>query len=127
MGNVFSLDSFREEAEKEFAPLKIALSDGTEVTLRNLVRLGKKNREKVLELLKKLQPEKDEEGEDKGTTLEELDELVEAIEQILVIIGGDNGKKLVKDLDGDISVSMRVIEAWMESTQPGEANSSPSS
>lgn len=127
MGNVFSLDSFREEAEKEFAPLKIALSDGTEVTLRNLVRLGKKNREKVLELLKKLQPEKDEDGEDKGTTLDELDELVEAIEQILVIIGGDNGKKLVKDLDGDISVSMRVIEAWMESTQPGEANSSPSS
>lgn len=115
VGNVFTLDSLREEAQKKFAPVVLTLPDGTDVTLSNLLKLPKKNRETVIEKLRKL------EG-DGG-----VDEIVELSTDILLLIADGGGPKLVKELGGDVTVIMQVLEVWMESTQPGEAKSSPAS
>jgi hypothetical protein len=122
MSNVFSLDALREETEKEFAPVKIGLSDGSEATLRSLVRLNKKTREEVLSTLKALQTISDSEE----TTIEDVDRMVDAASKILALTA-TNGKQLVKELDGDLSLTMKVLEAWLEATQPGEASNSPAS
>ncbi|MGZ6053977.1 MAG: phage tail assembly protein [Isosphaeraceae bacterium] len=123
MGTLFTLDSIREEVEKEFAPVKVALSDGTEVTLRNLLRLNKDARKEVLKALKDLE---DIQGED-GTSVEEIELLVDSAETVLVKLAGADGEKLVKEIDGDVSMLLKIMEYWMGSSQPGEAQNSPSS
>lgn len=120
MANVFTLDSFREEAENEFAPVKIELSDGSQVTLRNLLRLSKKERDAVLEKLESLKGLEDSESGE----LSDVDTLTTAAIDILKLVA-DNGRKLAKELNGDVILIMRVLEAWLEATQPGEAQNSP--
>ena len=121
MTNVFTLDALREEVEKEFAPVKIVVSDGSEVTLRNLLRLNKRDRDRVLEKLKVLESIEKSESEEEGS---DIDRLVETAVEIVTLVA-DDGKKLAKELDGDISLVLKVLEVWMESTQPGEAEPSP--
>lgn len=118
MSNIFSLDDLREEVEREFAPVTIELSDGTEVTLRNLLRLPKGQRRDVVDTLKVL------EAVD-GSDDSDVEELLYAATSVLEIVA-DHGKKLTKELDGDLAVTMKVLERWMEATQPGEAKRSGS-
>lgn len=121
MGNVFTLDSLREEVEKEFAPVKIVLSDGTEVTLRNLLRLPKGDRAKVVAKLKVLESvDKSGESEDSN----ELDLLATTAVEILVLVA-DHGKKLADELGDDLSIILKVLGVWMDTSQPGEAQPSP--
>lgn len=114
MGKTFTLDSLREEAERKYSPVVVVLSDGTEVQLLNLLRLGKKDRDKVIAKLKEL------EG-DGG-----IDAIGGVVTDVLTVIGGANGKKLVAELGDDVALMMQVLEAWMDSSQPGEAQSSQS-
>jgi hypothetical protein len=123
MGNVFTLDSLREEVEKEFAPVELVVSDGSTITLRNLLRLPKKERDVVLEKLKVLESV-DKTGESQDAN--ELDLLGSTSVEILALVA-DNGKKLEEELGDDLSVILKVLSVWMESSQPGEAESSPSS
>lgn len=120
MGNVFTLDSLREEVEKEFAPVRIVLSDGSEVTLRNLLRLPKKEREVALGKLRVLEAAEEENDDE----LDQVGRLAAAAIEVLAAVA-DNGDKLVKDLDGDAGVILKVLSVWMESSQPGEAQPSP--
>lgn len=121
MGNIFTLDSLREEVEREFAPVEITLSDGSTVTLRNLIRLPKKQREAALAKLKELDAaeESDEETDKFGA-------VAEAALEILALVA-DDGKGLVKELDGDVGLTMKVLSVWMGASQPGEAQPSPAS
>jgi hypothetical protein len=123
MGKLFTLDSLREEVEKEYEPVKIALSKGEEVTLRNLLRVNKTDRTAVLKALKDLE---EIQGDD-GVGVDEVSQLVEAAETVLVKIAGPQGKKLITELDGDVALIMKVLEHWMGSSQPGEAQNSPDS
>lgn len=123
MGNVFTLDALREEVEKEFAPIELVVSDGTTITLRNLLRLPKKERGVVLEKLKVLESlDKEGESQDAG----EVDLLASTAAEILVLVS-DNGEKLAEELGDDLSIVLKVLNVWMESSQPGEAEPSPSS
>lgn len=126
MTNVITLDSLREDIEREFAPVKVALSDGTEVTLRNLLRLPKRDREKIVSLLDSLN-EIDKEGEDtdENVLVEQMVSISHSILQTLSD-GASKGKQLVKELGDDMVLIMKVLEAWMEATQPGEAPTSES-
>jgi|APGre2960657404_1045060.scaffolds.fasta_scaffold06014_3 hypothetical protein len=117
MSNVFTLDSLREEVEREFAPVQIELSDGTVVTLRHLLRLPKSTRDKVIDTLKALETE---EGEE-----QDVDGMIDAATAVLKMVA-DQGARLVKELDGDVTLTMRVLERWMKTTQPGEATTSDS-
>jgi hypothetical protein len=121
--NVFTLDALREEVDKEYAPFKIRVADGTEVTLRSLLRLSKKDRDSVLDLIKKISSE-DEERDG----LEEVARVSEVTSKIIQLIADkDGGKKLLADLDGDLQVAIKIIEAWITETQLGEAQNSPDS
>lgn len=113
MSNLFTLDSLREEADKDFRPFVVTLSDGTEAVLKNILRLNKKAREAILEAINGLSSD--------DTTVEEL------AGHVTSIISGvsTNTSKLLKDLDGDLAVSMKLIEKWMAGTQLPEAESSP--
>ena len=116
MVNSFTLDDLRAEVEREYAPLEITLSDGSTVTLKHLLRLPKKTRDKVVDTLKTLETKEGEEPE--------VDEMVDAATSVLKMVS-DHGAALVKELDGDVTLIMRVLERWMASTQPGEAQPSP--
>ena len=122
MSNVFTLDKLREDIEKEFAPVKIGLSDGTEVTLRNLLRLDKKDREAVLELLTSLDGL---EKADEDQSPETIEKMLSVIHEILVLVAKEKGRKLVNEIGDDLALTMKVLEAWTEATQPGEAQNSP--
>src|SRR5690606_4567017 len=65
MSNVFTLDSMREELEKQYEPIKVQLSDGSEAVLQNLLRMKKTQRDAVLEKLDELASlqQKEEAGE----------------------------------------------------------------
>lgn len=120
MSNVFTLDSLREEVESEFAPMKLGLSDGTEVVLRSLLRLKAAERTEVLESLKNLKMDDD------GDSPERVEHLTQSVSRVLEVIA-DNGKKFLKELDGDLLLMMKVLNRWMEETQVGEAQTSPDS
>lgn len=120
MSNVFSLDSLRQEADKAFAPLQVTLADGSEVVLRNLLRLGKTAREDVSTLLDHLKELQD--AEESG--LSHVNQMSETIEQILQL-AADRGPELLAELDGDLATAMQVLNTWMSSTQAGEAENSP--
>lgn len=127
--NMFTLENLRDAADKQFAPVKIGLSDGTEVTLKNLLRLNKQDRELVKSKFKVINPENDESDENaKSSTDDDLtgvDRVAEAASEILSKVASDP-RKLLKELDGDVGLILQVLETWMAGTQPGEAQSSPS-
>lgn len=111
MSNVFSLDSLREEVEKEFKPLQLEIGTKT-VTLSNLMRLPKLKREKVLALMKELENE------------EKLKIDLESISVNILVEVSDNPTVLRKALADQLALAMKVLNLWMESTQTGEAESS---
>lgn len=117
MGTSFTLDSLREEVEKKYAPIDIVFPDESKVELHSLLRLPKKKRDSVLESLKAL--EKIEEEDEDAVA-----EMVKVISSVLTLIA-DDGPKLLKALDGDLALSMRILEAWLAASQPGEAKNSP--
>lgn len=113
----FTLDELRAEVERKYAPLVITLSDGTDCTLPLMLRLDKKVRDQVVSELK-VMDNKDDEDTD-------VDAMMDTALSVLELIA-DKGSKLVKELDGDIPLTMRILEQWMAATSPGEATPSDS-
>jgi hypothetical protein len=113
MGKIFTLDSLREEVEKKYAPVSIELGDELAVELQPLLRLDKGPRTAVMEQLDRLQETND------------VDVMQDCAVQIIILASHD-GQRLVDAIGDDAALTMRVLEAWMDSTQPGEAGNSPS-
>ncbi|WP_066901059.1 phage tail assembly protein [Mycolicibacterium houstonense] len=125
MSRVFTLDSMREEADKKYgAPVEIGLSDGSTVTLRNILRLSKPTRESIRKSLDQIQAHNDKPEDDRTT--EDAFVLGDAVFHILELAAGADSKKLLKELDGDVIVGIEVLNAWLEDSQVGEASSSES-
>lgn len=123
MSNVFSLDSLREETRKKFAPFKVALSDGSEVELKSLLRLEKDQRQVVIDSLQQVRDLDVDEDDDTGLEL-----LVEEISKIFNVLT-NKPAKLLKDLDDpdlEVKVSLMtgVLQQWAKVTQLGEAQNS---
>ncbi|AIG78466.1 Hypothetical protein AJAP_28140 [Amycolatopsis japonica] len=122
MTNTYSLDSLKADLDKEFAPLKLEVA-GEELVLRNLMRVGEKDREAVLGALKAVEALNIDE---ENTSPEDISVLARHIETILVIVTANGkGQKLADAVNGDVALSMRIVELWVEATQPGEAENSP--
>jgi len=115
--NVFTLDALRQEVERQYSPVTVTLADGTDVTLRNLLRLDRKDRDKVMESLKQLE-------DTDSITDGDVDSVVDAAFTVLELVAEKGGKKLVTELEGDIPLTMKVLETWMAASQPGEATRS---
>lgn len=124
MSNSYSLDDLKRDLDREFAPLTIQVGDDS-VVLRNLMRMNKKDRDAVIEALNeldKLDPEQDQEN----MSVEEMATITSVLDTVFEKIAADGkGKKLVAAIDGDLALSMRILEMWTEATQPGEAENSP--
>jgi hypothetical protein len=114
MGKLFTLDSLREEVEKKYAPIEVDYGADKPAQLSAILRLPKGPRDKVLEELDRLQETSD------------VDEMQDCAVNILSLVSPDGGR-LVEAIGADLALTMAVLEAWMESTQPGEAGNSPSS
>ncbi|OBJ41323.1 hypothetical protein A5630_23065 [Mycolicibacterium mucogenicum] len=127
MSNIFTLDSLREEIEKEFAPAKAVLSDGTEIILRSLIRLGKSDRKAVSASIEAFQARlaKQEAGEE--LTIDDVDYITDQVCSVLETVAAANGKRLVREIGGDFQLAVSVLTQWQEATQLGEAESSPES
>ena len=125
MSNIFTLDSMREEIEREFAPFQIDLGEDKVVTLRNVLRLPKKDREKVYALLDQLGNTQDD--EDEGG-LSNTERSAEIALQILPLVAESEklGRQLVEAIEEDLALTLRVFSSWMGGTQVGEADSSES-
>ena len=124
MSNIFTLDSMREEIEKEFAPFQLTI-EGKTLTLRNLLRVPKKHREEVYALLDELASvsDKDDEG-----SLSSTEKSAQIALKILPLVA-DNEKLaniLVANIEDDLALTLRVFSKWMAATQAGEAEGSQS-
>lgn len=124
MSNIFTLDSMREEIEKEFAPFQLTI-EGKTLTLRNLLRVPKKHREEVYALLDELAgvSDKDDEG-----SLSSTEKSAQIALKILPLVA-DNEKLaniLVANIEDDLALTLRVFSTWMGATQAGEAEGSQS-
>jgi hypothetical protein len=126
MSNVFTLDAMREEISREFAPCKVDLGGGQTVTLRNLLRLPKKARDKVYELLDELS-EIQKAGGDGGLAATEKSAQI-ALKILPLVADNDQlGQLLAESIEEDLALTLRVFSTWMDGTQVGEAEGSPSS
>jgi hypothetical protein len=126
MGNIFTLDAMREEIEREFAPFQIEI-EGKTLTLRNLLRIPRKNRDQVYALLDEMSDlQKNSDGE--GGGLASTEKSAQIALHILPLVA-DNEKLaniLVENIEDDLALSLRLFNAWMQKTQSGEAEGSPS-
>ena len=127
MSNTFTLDSVREEIENEFAPVVVDLSDGSQVTLRGLLRINKKSRERAMEALKALNGpgESASEGSATEQSFDSITRISDAVENLIREVA-DRPEPLIEALDGDVHVGLRLVNRWIDQTQPGEASASPS-
>lgn len=125
--NVFTLESLEEEIERDFSPLTFTAGND-EFVLRNPLRLEADNRKKVMASLQTLEDARQTATTKGGTDAQvDGDEMLETVQAILKAVTADKkGDKLVKILGNDLVRCMKVMERWMEATQPGEASDSPS-
>ena len=124
MSNIFTLDSMREEIEKEFAPFQLTI-EGKTLTLRNLLRVPKKHREEVYALLDELAAVSD---KDEESSLSSTEKSAQIALKILPLVA-DNEKLanvLVTNIEDDLALTLRVFSTWMGATQAGEAEGSQS-
>lgn len=124
MSNIFTLDSMREEIEREFAPFQVEMPGGKLLTLRNILRVPKKNRETVYEYLDQIsEAQKDDED-----TLGSTEKSAQIALQIIPLVADNEklGRQLVEQIEDDLALTLRVFSKWMEGTQAGEAAPSQS-
>lgn len=124
MSNIFTLDSMREEIEREFAPFQVEMPGGKLLTLRNILRVPKKNRETVYEYLDQISEAQKDEEDSLGST----EKSAQIALQILPLVADNEklGRQLVEQIEDDLALTLRVFSKWMEGTQVGEAAPSQS-
>lgn len=131
MGNIFTLDSLREETIRRYAPTEVDLGDGNVIELVSVLRLGKKDRDMVHSIVDELTSEELEDDEDDDAVSEWAESVVDSCSKILRLITPSH-KKLISRLDHDdprikANLFTSVIAEWIGGSQLGEAESSPSS
>lgn len=123
MPNAYTLDDLKADLDHEFAPLSLEIG-GESVVLRNLMRINEKDRAAVLVALKEVEEVHQDDASE--PSVEDVAKLSGAVGFILkTVVDKGKGDKLIKALDGDLMLAMRVMELWSEATQPGEAQNSP--
>ena len=120
MTNTFTLEDLDAAIEQQFNPFVFVAGD-EEFKLRNVVRLGEKERNIVLDQLKAM--EDLQQAEEDGTL--NIKDVVSVIQTILKTVTADGkGAKLVKVVGDDPMRNRVLLEKWMEATQTGEAQRS---
>lgn len=110
----FTLDQLRDAADKKYAPTVIEAGDET-FKLPTLLRMDKERRQQVTDLLNEVDSLMDADSD------AQLDEALDVFRQLIIKaeVNG-NGEKLVELVDDD-AVLLDIVNAWLDSTQAGEA------
>ena len=124
MGNIFTLDAMREDIEREFAPFQIEVDDKT-LTLKNLLRVPRKNRDEVYALLDEMA---ELQAAEEGNGLANTERSAQIALQIIPLVADSEklARALVSYIEDDLALTLRVFSAWMDRTQSGEAEDSQS-
>lgn len=109
-----SWNEVEAEANEKYGPFVLEDVPGGDVTLRNVIRLTKNERQRVSELNATMKSAKG----DVNAILAAAAELLE------LVAAGDGGARLVEALADDPPKIMAVLNLYMEATQPGEASRS---
>lgn len=125
MGNIFTLDAMREDIEREFAPFQIEVDDKT-LTLKNLLRVPRKNRDEVYALLDEMA--EIQASDDEGNGLSNTEKSAQLALRIIPLVADSEklARSLVAQIEDDLALTLRVFSAWMDRTQSGEAEDSQS-
>lgn len=113
-----SLSQINQEADNKYEPFIVEDIPGGDVTLLSPIRLPKGQRDKLVALTKEL-------GEARSSN--DVPGLIRLAESTLLLVSvGDGGKRLTKELDGDLAKIMFVLEQYSEQVGLGEASRSDS-
>lgn len=110
----------RREAEEKYTDLEIELDDGGVIRMRNLLRLDDRARHSAQVLIESLDSKEERKG---------FDALAhqEGVLRDLFLLVADDTEAMKREIEGwDLPLRFRVLEAWTERTQAGEASSSAS-
>lgn len=118
--NVFTLKALREETKKQFEPFVLKLEDGSQCELRSTLRLDSDARKTVKDCMDSLSS-----MDNDDDSPETLEKIIEDISKIFYAVC-DKPAKLLADLhDSDkhiqVALMTRVLSAWIEDTEAGEA------
>lgn len=111
-----SLDSIRDSVARKYSPLEVDLGTGV-IELKQVLRLGKEARKGVLKHMETL------DGLDNSE--DATDEMLEVAREVILLLAEDARYKLEAAVGGDPLIYLELFNAWMEASQPGEAQSSP--
>lgn len=114
MATSFNLNDLRNELDTEFGPVEIMVGKD-KVTLKNMMRLGKEQRQSVQDSIQILQDNPD----------VPVEEIQGNVSNVFMAVA-DNGAALVQAIGDDLTLAMKILTHWTEATQPGEAPNSPS-
>lgn len=112
----FTLDDLRAAAEREYGDTTIEIPGEEPVVLLNALRLSKADRKQIVDLQARL-GSAEEEGSD-------IDEVEVVSDLIRVAAKGNSGQRLLDAVDGDLTVLIKILEAYGEETELGEASPS---
>ena len=129
MTATFTLDNLRTSVKRKFEPVTISLDEDTTISLPSVLRLGKKDREAVSEILDDLKNFDDGEDDDEDLSDAETELVIDTISSLFKRIS-PKSKKLVAAIEDEeplvqLSILTEILNAWFERTQPGEASDSP--
>lgn len=126
--NKYSLTQLREDVDNEYPPLELEVDDRT-VVLRNIMRLETTDQqEEALGAFDDLQKAAPADGGADDMTHEQLTALSRASLRVLrAITDSETGEYLTDKVGNDIALVMKIVNLWVEVTNPGEAQNSPDS
>jgi hypothetical protein len=125
MGNTWTLESLIEEADEKYGSCSITF--GNEKTeLRNPIRINEKERQRVIEVLKSIQVEKEaaEVAEKAGEDYESTLDTFAALTEILTLVGDTKTPKLLTKVGSDLAVLMALFNKYQVDVGLGEAPTS---
>ncbi|MGK5728182.1 phage tail assembly protein [Streptomyces sp. URMC 124] len=107
------------EATSEYTGLDLETRSGKTVHLRNILMLSDKGLASARVILGRL-------GDSKTEDLEDLETLVPQIRDLLLLVADDSQALATEMEDWPLGMTLRVVDAWQEETQAGEAPGSDS-
>lgn len=116
---IFSLDSYQEQADKDYGSYSIRVSPETVVVLLNPLRINQEKRDRLFEIIPEISTDGD---EDKSFGPEDLKRLSPLIIEILQLVGDRNVDKLINAISGDFAVVMRIFQDYFKAVGLGEAS-----
>lgn len=124
----FELDDIVDEVEKEFEPVDITIKGEQVAKLLPFLSLPKERRYKVYDAFGAVNANVDVESQDAASMKATEEDAIATMENLLTLVAMTEaqGKKLVKAANGRLLVLQGIVKRYMDATQPGEAEPSPS-